>query len=40
VEVLIEKYGYLIDEGWRPTEDEIARDVMLLLGGEFERFIS
>ena len=22
-QVLVEKYGYLIDEGWRPTEDEI-----------------
>jgi len=39
-EVLVEKYGYLIDEGWRPAEEEITRDVALLLGGEFERFIS
>jgi len=37
--VLCEKYGYLIAEGWYPTEDEIARDVALLLGGEFERFV-
>jgi hypothetical protein len=38
-EVLEEKYAYLIDEGWYPTEEEITRDVALLLGGEFERFI-
>ena len=37
-EALCEKYGYLIDEGWYPTEDEIARDVALLFGGEFLRF--
>jgi hypothetical protein len=37
--VLCEKYGYLIDEGWFPSEDEIARDVSLLLGGEFLRFV-
>lgn len=38
-EVLEEKYAYLIDEGWYPNEEEITRDVALLLGGEFERFI-
>jgi hypothetical protein len=38
--VLVEKYGYLIEEGWYPTEDEIGRDVAMLLGGEFERFLS
>ena len=37
---LVEKYGYLIQEGWHPTEDEIARDVALLFGGEFERFLA
>jgi len=37
---LCEKYGYLIDEGWYPTEDEITRDVELLLGGEFRRFLA
>jgi hypothetical protein len=37
--VLVEKYGYLIDEGWCPTDDEIARDVQMLFGGEFERFL-
>ncbi|MCL6431165.1 MAG: glucuronate isomerase, partial [Anaerolineae bacterium] len=40
VKALCEKYGYLMDEGWYPTEEEIERDVRLLLGGEFERFIS
>ena len=39
-EVLCEKYEYLIQEGWYPTEDEIARDVGMLLGGEFERFVA
>jgi len=38
--VLGEKYGYLIDEGWYPTGEEIARDVRMLLGGEFERFLN
>ncbi len=36
---LLEKYGYLIDEGWYPTEEEVARDVRMLMGGEFERFL-
>jgi len=39
-EVLCEKYEYLIQERWYPTEDEIARDVGMLLGGEFERFVA
>ena len=39
-QVLVEKYRYLIDERWFPTEDEIARDVAMLLGGEFQRFSS
>ena len=37
--VLIEKYACLIDEGWYPGDDEIARDVGLLMGGEFRRFV-
>jgi hypothetical protein len=37
-EALGEKYGYLISEGWYPTQEEIARDVQMLLGGEFLRF--
>lgn len=39
-QVLVEKYGYLMDEGWCPAEEEIARDVAMLLGGEFERFLA
>ena len=39
-QVLEEKYGYLIDEGWYPTEEEVERDVAMLLGGEFERFLA
>jgi len=38
--VLVEKYGYLIDAGWYPTEEEVARDVAMLVGGEFERFLA
>jgi len=37
--VLVEKYGYLIDEGWYPTPDEIERDAAMLFGGEFQRFL-
>ncbi len=37
---LCEKYAYLLDEGWYPTEDEITRDVALLFGGEFLRFLA
>jgi hypothetical protein len=37
--VLTEKYGYLIDEGWYPTTDEIERDAAMLFGGEFQRFL-
>lgn len=39
-QVLVEKYGYLIDAGWYPTEEEVARDVAMLVGGEFERFLA
>lgn len=38
-QVLVEKYGYLIEEGWYPRQEEIARDVETLMGGEFERFV-
>ncbi|HOG48411.1 MAG TPA: glucuronate isomerase [Anaerolineae bacterium] len=38
--VLVEKYSLLIDEGWYPAEEEITRDVALLMGGEFERFLA
>ncbi len=39
-QVLVEKYGYLVEAGWYPTEDEIARDLHMLMGGEFERFLA
>lgn len=37
--VLSDKYGDLFDAGWRPSEDEIRRDVEDLLGGTFWRFL-
>jgi len=36
--VLVEKYRDLFAAGWRPTEDEIRRNVRALLGGSFEEF--
>lgn len=36
--VLADKYRDLFAAGWRPTEDEIRRDVRALLGGSFEEF--
>jgi len=36
--VLADKYGDLFDAGWRPTEQEIRRDVRSLFGGMFEEF--
>jgi len=38
-QVLADRYAALMDDGWYPTEDEIDRDVQMLLGGEFERFV-
>ncbi|MHC4982478.1 MAG: glucuronate isomerase [Planctomycetota bacterium] len=38
-DVLAEKYVVLFRAGWRPTEDEIRRDVRSLLGGAFEEFL-
>jgi len=37
--VLTEKYRDLFAAGWRPTEDEIKRDVRGLFGGMFEEFL-
>jgi len=37
-DVLVGKYGDLVDAGWEPTADEIHRDVKDLFGGAFERF--
>ncbi|HUT57445.1 MAG TPA: glucuronate isomerase [Phycisphaerae bacterium] len=37
-DVLAEKYALQFKAGWRPTEDEIRRDVRAILGGSFEAF--
>ena len=37
-DVLADKYRDLFAAGWRPTEDEIRRDVRAILGGSFEEF--
>ena len=36
--VLQDKYGDLFDAGWRPTQEEVTRDVRNLFGGMFEEF--
>jgi len=38
-DVMTEKHGELFNTGWRPSEDEIKRDVRRLLGGAFEEFL-
>ena len=38
--VLTDKYGDLLNAGWKLTSAEIERDVKLLLGGEFENFLT
>ena len=38
-DVLIEKYTDLAKAGWEATESEIKRDVKMLFGGNFERFV-
>jgi hypothetical protein len=37
-DVLAEKYRGLCATGWRPSDNEIRRDVRALLGGSFEEF--
>ncbi len=37
-DVLVDEYRDLCAAGWRPSEDEIRRDVRSLLGGAFEEF--
>ena len=37
--VLADKYADLYTAGWRPTEEEVARDTRHLLGGSFEEFL-
>ena len=39
-DVLADKYGELFDAGWRPTDDEIRRDVRAIFGGSFEAFLA
>jgi hypothetical protein len=38
-EVLVDKYRDLFKAGWRPTEEEIRRDIRALFGGAFEEFL-
>jgi len=37
-DVLVEKYGDLFAAGWRPSQEEIKRDVRAIFGGSFEAF--
>jgi hypothetical protein len=39
-DVLADKYRLLFEAGWRPTEDEVRRDVRALFGGAFEEFLA
>ncbi len=39
-DVLADKYRLLFEAGWRPTEDEVARDVRNCFGGAFEEFMA
>ncbi|MHC4716811.1 MAG: glucuronate isomerase [Planctomycetota bacterium] len=39
-DVLADKYAALFTAGWRPTADEIARDVRALFGGSFAEFLA
>ncbi|MFW6062188.1 MAG: glucuronate isomerase [Planctomycetota bacterium] len=38
--VLVDKYTDLYEAGWRPTEDELQRDVRNVFGGAFEEFLA
>lgn len=37
--VLLDKYTDLLETGWQLTQDEIARDISDLFGGNFWKFI-
>ena len=37
--VLADKYADLFEAGWRPREEEIARDVRAIFGGSFAEFV-
>ena len=39
-EVLADKYRLLFQAGWRPTPDEVRRDVRAVFGGAFEAFLA
>jgi len=39
-DVLADKYSDLFAAGWRPTKEEIARDVRNIFGGAFEQFLA
>jgi hypothetical protein len=39
-EVIVDKYRDLFNAGWRPTEDEVKRDVRNVFGGAFEEFLA
>ncbi len=38
-DILVEKYSDLFAAGWRPTQEEITRDVRAIFGGSFEAFL-
>ena len=39
-DVLVDKYAGLFAASWRPTADEIKRDVRAIFGGSFEAFLA
>ncbi|MDY7010815.1 MAG: glucuronate isomerase [Planctomycetota bacterium] len=39
-DILVEKYSDLFEAGWRPAEEEIARDARAIFGGSFEEFLN
>ncbi len=39
-DVLADKYALLYEAGWRPTAQEVRRDVRNLFGGAFEEFLA
>ncbi|HDZ21238.1 hypothetical protein LCGC14_0226260 [marine sediment metagenome] len=38
--VLAEKFADLFTAGWRPTPDEVTRDIRAIFGGSFEAFLA
>ncbi len=39
-DVVADKYAKLFEAGWRPTEEEIRRDVRAIFGGSFAEFLA